>query len=232
MKIVKYLMPLFLFMSSASLGKEKFSLREYVNQSTYMAELGDGSHGTAFQITYKKKKYILSNSHVCDSFDTVVLIDTETSEKFTKRVIRTDRDMDLCLIEGLQDKPGLSLGNPAYKGQPIAIIGHPRGWSTVMTKGEIFDISVEEEVRDDSQILCMGENLRIVPTKDPKDPYVCLRKYEPVMRTTAEVLPGSSGSAVVSLNGHVVGVVFMYYEDNQWSAAIPLSTVKKFLEEK
>lgn len=211
-------------------AKQGQSTRERVRESIFSVTT-DSGYGTAFQVTYKGSKIILTNAHVCDFSDKVTLTDTVSKEKFVREVIKVNEIYDLCLIKPIKERSSLRFGNAAYVGQSALVVGHPHGWSTVLTQGEVFEVDAEEEIEEENRLLCFGPNLRVQKTKDPKNPVVCLRKYSPILRTTIQVLPGSSGSPILDRKGRVIGVIFMHYTDGAWGAGIPLSSVFQFLKE-
>lgn len=204
-------------------------VREEVKDSIFLVSHEYGS-GTGFQIMVRDKKYVISNAHVCKGNEEVDLTDTGTGEKFKRKVLKTDPDIDLCLIEGVDERRALPLGKYLSVGETVAAVGHPHGWDLVMTEGEAFNLKDTPEVRDET-VLCFGKNLRLIFVKD-EEKFICLRKHTDTISTTVVVLPGSSGSPLLNIKGQVVGVVYMYNtEGADWGSAIPLAHLREFIKD-
>jgi serine protease Do len=129
--------------------------------------------------------YILTNAHVVDSADEILVRLTDKRE-LKARVIGTDKRTDVALIKieatGL---PTVRLGDPgALKvGEWVVAIGSPFGFDNSVTAGIVS---------------AKGRSL-------PQENYV------PFIQTDAAVNPGNSGGPLFNLKGEVVGMNSQIY---------------------
>ncbi|HEV8339602.1 MAG TPA: trypsin-like peptidase domain-containing protein [bacterium] len=89
------------------------------------------------------------------------------------------RDLALLRVSALRRLPALSVARDVALGEPVAVIGAPRGRRGVMTTGQVVGISSS------------------LPGLVP----------EIMIRVTADVAPGNSGGPVLNGRGEVVGLV-------------------------
>jgi len=101
-------------------------------------------------------------------------------------VVRTDRSRDLALLEVSNVPTGVTGFQPAeiatlQPGDPVAVIGHPKGLLWSLTTGIISAIRTKLQV---------GNGMATV------------------IQTQAPVNPGNSGGPLIGVDGNLVGVVF------------------------
>jgi serine protease Do len=143
------------------------------------------SHSLGSGFIISSDGYILTNAHVVDSADEVVVRLTDRRE-FNARVIGADRRSDVAVLkieaEGL---PAAKLGNPEKLrvGEWVAAIGSPFGLENSVTAGIVS---------------AKGRSL-------PQENYV------PFIQTDVAVNPGNSGGPLFNLNGEVVGINSQIY---------------------
>jgi len=124
--------------------------------------------------------YILTNAHVVDDADEVV-VKLHDKREFRAKVIGTDRRTDVALIKieatGL---PVATIGKPSALrvGEWVLAIGAPFGFENSVTAGIVSAV---------------GRSL-------PQENYV------PFIQTDVAVNPGNSGGPLLTLHGQVVGV--------------------------
>ncbi len=129
--------------------------------------------------------YILTNAHVVDSADEILVRLTDKRE-LKARVIGTDKRTDVALIKieatGL---PTVRLGDPGTLkvGEWVVAIGSPFGFDNSVTAGIVS---------------AKGRSL-------PQENYV------PFIQTDAAVNPGNSGGPLFNLKGEVVGMNSQIY---------------------
>lgn len=218
--------------------------------------LKDEGYGTGFIVKYKNKKYVMTNAHVCDKpTNQVRLYQNRQAGIFMKaKIIAFDMPKDLCLLESeftnLGD--GVELGDP----QDIDLYGT---YATLGMNGlrdakvpqlglflqrdvaftrldETVDIDVLNIDQDAGRatLLCAPPS-KLVKQYHPLVPdmwrYLCvLGELQDIY--DFQIIPGSSGSSVISLRtGKLVGVVSQYvHPQRMYGGVIPLETVKLFLE--
>ncbi|WP_300340045.1 DegQ family serine endoprotease [Accumulibacter sp.] len=146
-------------------------------------EFENRSLGSGFIVS--SDGYILTNAHVVDSADEVVVRLTDKRE-LKARVIGADKRTDVALIKieatGL---PTVRLGDPSVLkvGEWVVAIGSPFGFDNSVTAGIVS---------------AKGRSL-------PQESYV------PFIQTDVAVNPGNSGGPLFNLRGEVVGINSQIY---------------------
>ncbi|MDR2507521.1 MAG: DegQ family serine endoprotease [Candidatus Accumulibacter sp.] len=129
--------------------------------------------------------YILTNAHVIDSADEILVRLTDKRE-FKANVIGSDRRTDVALIKiEAKNLPAVTFGNPESLrvGEWVVAIGSPFGFDNSVTAG-----IVSAKGRSLSQ-----EN------------------YVPFIQTDVAVNPGNSGGPLFNLKGEVIGINSQIY---------------------
>ncbi|TNE68593.1 DegQ family serine endoprotease [bacterium] len=140
--------------------------------------------GLGSGVIVSKDGYILTNNHVVDGADELLvgLLDSET--EYEAKVIGTDPQTDIAVlkVEG-DDFPTLGLGNSdeLRVGEIVIAVGSPldAGLAHTVTMG-----IVSARGRANLQ----------------------LAEYEDFIQTDAAINPGNSGGALVNLNGELIGI--------------------------
>ncbi len=134
--------------------------------------------GSGFLIT--ADGYILTNTHVIDDVDEVV-VKLNDKREFRAKVIGTDARTDVALIKINADHlPSVRIGDPGKLrvGEWVLAIGAPFGFENSATAGIVS---------------AKGRSL-------PQENYV------PFIQTDVAVNPGNSGGPLFNLHGEVVGM--------------------------
>ena len=129
--------------------------------------------------------YILTNAHVVDAADEVVVRLTDKRE-FKARVIGADKRTDVALLKiEAQGLPTVRLGDPNMLkvGEWVVAIGSPFGFDSSVTAGIVS---------------AKGRSL-------PQENYV------PFIQTDVAINPGNSGGPLFNMNGEVVGINSQIY---------------------
>lgn len=129
--------------------------------------------------------YILTNAHVIDSADEILVRLTDKRE-FKARVIGADKRTDVALIKiDASGLPAVRLGDPnALKvGEWVLAIGSPFGFDNSVTAGIVS---------------AKGRSL-------PQENFV------PFIQTDVAINPGNSGGPLFNLKGEVVGINSQIY---------------------
>ena len=147
--------------------------REYQNRS-----LGSG-------FIVSQDGYILTNAHVVDAADEIVVRLTDKRE-FKAKVIGADKRTDVALLKiEAQGLPAVRMGDPSALrvGEWVLAIGSPFGFDNSVTAGIVS---------------AKGRSL-------PQENYV------PFIQTDVAINPGNSGGPLFNMNGEVVGINSQIY---------------------
>jgi serine protease Do len=134
--------------------------------------------GSGFLIS--EDGYILTNTHVVDDTDEVI-VKLNDRREFRARVVGTDDRTDIALLKIEADKlPRVTIGDPGRLkvGEWVLAIGAPFGFENSVTAGIVS---------------AKGRSL-------PQENYV------PFIQTDVAVNPGNSGGPLFNMKGEVVGV--------------------------
>jgi Do/DeqQ family serine protease len=170
--------------------------------------------------TYKKKQeglgsgfvvdengYILTNNHVIEGVDKVLVKLFDDEKKYEAKIVGTDKKTDLALIKidtsrrlqpvALGDSDSLEVGEWAIA------IGNPMGLEETVTIGVV------------------SAKGRSVFGTSP---------YEDFIQTDAAINPGNSGGPLVNIRGEVIGIntaIIAPYAAQNIGFAIPINLAKK-----
>ncbi|MDR1275009.1 MAG: DegQ family serine endoprotease [Candidatus Accumulibacter sp.] len=129
--------------------------------------------------------YILTNAHVVDSADEILVRLTDKRE-FKANVIGSDKRTDVALIKiDAKSLPAVSFGDPnsLKVGEWVVAIGSPFGFDSSVTAGIVS---------------AKGRSL-------PQENYV------PFIQTDVAVNPGNSGGPLFNMKGEVIGINSQIY---------------------
>lgn len=163
---------------------------------------------------------ILTNAHVCGvkNEQNMVWVLNDEDRAIPRKVLEESKTSDICLIEGLPDHRGLDLGEDPSFGDNIYIVGHPRLMPTTMVNGEIFtkqfvDVLIAISIVPISSDSCNLPKNRVEKEDSFFGPvWLCLEHIESYI-STAQILPGNSGSPVVNDSGKLVGLAYAGMND-------------------
>ncbi|MBY0511713.1 MAG: trypsin-like peptidase domain-containing protein, partial [Rhodospirillaceae bacterium] len=128
-----------------------------------------------------KKGYILTNHHVIDDA-TDIAITLKDKRVFTAKVIGSDKDTDVALlqIQG-SDLVALPMGDATTMrvGDYVVAVGNPFGLGQTVTSGIVS---------------ALGRS------------GLAIEGYEDFIQTDASINPGNSGGALVNLKGELIGI--------------------------
>ena len=146
-----------------------------------------GKVGTGSGVIVRADGHILTNNHVIDGADRVVV--TVGLEDKVATVVGTDPSTDLAVIkiEGT-DYPAAEIGSSKdlQVGQFVMAVGSPFGLEKTVTSGIVSALQRSEQAQ--------GQNS------------VDLTTYTNLIQTDAAINPGNSGGALVDAQGRLVGL--------------------------
>jgi len=154
--------------------------------TVWVKEKQETWNGSGFLIS---PKHIVTASHVIEdiSSDAEIFVSFVEENFIGATVIKSSPDIDtgiLSLSKYIEDISPLQLcpQNEMIIGEEIAVIGAPAGWQDIVTVGRISAIN---------------KNLKL--SEDPS--------FQDIILIDADIEAGSSGSAVINVDGKVVGIV-------------------------
>jgi len=167
--------------------------------------------GTGF--IFEDSGYILTNQHVIDGADQVLVTVEGYKNPFVAKVLGTSYELDLaCLkIEGTEPFATLPLGNAndAKVGDWVVAIGNPYGFDHTVTVGVLS---------------AKGRPISIPDQKGT-------RKYDNLFQTDASINPGNSGGPLLNMHGEVIGINTAVSSQAQGIGfAIPTTTVNEVID--
>ena len=171
--------------------------------------LPDASLGSGFIIT--ADGYVLTNHHVVDGADTIIVRLSDRSE-LSARLVGSDARSDIALLK-VESKngalPTVKIGDPQRLkvGEWVLAIGSPFGFDHSVTAGIVS---------------AKGRAL-------PQDTYV------PFIQTDVAINPGNSGGPLFNMDGEVVGINSQIYSRTGGfmglSFAVPIDVAMEVVEQ-
>lgn len=153
--------------------------------------------------------YIMTNAHVVDAADKVMVRLTDKRE-YSAKVIGADKRTDVALLKIEADNlPKVAIGDPERLkvGEWVVAIGSPFGFDSSVTAGIVS---------------AKGRTL-------PSDNFV------PFIQTDVAINPGNSGGPLFNMNGEVVGINSQIYTRSGGSMglsfAIPIDVASRVVEQ-
>lgn len=156
------------------------------------------SFGSGFLIS--KDGYLISNHHVVENAEKIIVQFENNSTKYEAKVVGTDKDSDVALlkIEG-KDFPFLEVGKSSSLevGDLVVAIGNPYGLQFTLTTGVI--------------------------SATGRDSLGGGPKYQNFLQTDVAINPGNSGGPLINIYGQVVGINSMIFSQSGGSVGIGFS---------
>jgi serine protease Do len=142
---------------------------------------GSGFVFAAKKGLFSRKTYILTNNHVVDNADKI-LVTFQDGREFDAKITGRDPQSDVAVVEiKANDVPALAWGDSSQLevGEWVVAIGNPFGLSHTLTVGVVS---------------ATGRTS------------IGINDYEDFIQTDAAINPGNSGGPLVNLDGEVVGI--------------------------
>jgi serine protease Do len=160
------------------------------------------------------KGYIVTNNHVIDGSDEIVIV-LNNKEEYNARLIGTDPTTDLALLKVEADELSyLKFGNSdaLRLGEWVLAIGNPYNLTSTVTAGIVS---------------AKARNINILRSQE--------FSIESFIQTDAAVNPGNSGGALINTRGELVGINTAIASRtgafSGYSFAIPVSIVEKIVQD-
>lgn len=154
-----------------------------------------------------RRGFILTNAHVIEGAATIKVM-TRDEQQFEARIVGTDPDSDLAVlqIESAKPLPSIAMGNSddIMIGETIIAIGNPFGFSSTVTTGVIS--AVDRSIKTDDRV------------------------FHEFIQTDASINPGNSGGPLLNINGELIGINTAIYAKAQGIGfAIPINKAKRII---
>ncbi len=193
--------------------------REYRGNSLYELFFGEQSNGEAppklgfgSGVIISGKGYIVTNNHVIDGSDEVVVVLNDKRE-YDARVIGADPTTDVALLKvDAEDLRPLKFGDSdaLRLGEWVLAIGNPYNLTSTVTAGIVS---------------AKARNFGLLRAQE--------FSIESFIQTDAAVNPGNSGGALINTQGELVGIntaiASMTGAFTGYSFAVPVSIVEKIV---
>jgi S1-C subfamily serine protease len=186
---------------ATTLSPDGFRTTERVAVRVRNVGCGGVSTGSGFAVS---EEVLVTNRHVVAGADTLQ-VSTYDGQDLLVETAGAAVVADLALVHTRSALPAavtLAEADPSV-GDPIEVVGFPGGGRLTSSTGRILGFD-EDPLNTNA-----GE----------------------VIVTDAAAEPGSSGSPMYDASGHVVGVVYAAAEDGSRSLAVPVSTLRRLLDE-
>lgn len=165
-------------------------------------------------VVLSKNGYIVTNAHVVDNADEII-VSLEENEEYTAKLIGIDKDSDLAVIKiDAKNLKPIKVGNSfdLLVGDVVFALGNPFGVGQTVTQGIISALNKNK---------------------------VGINRYENFIQTDASINPGNSGGALIDSRGALIGINSAILTrsggNNGVGFAIPVSMVtnivKKLVED-
>ncbi len=144
------------------------------------------SRGVGSGFVIDAEGHILTNAHVVEGADEVMVRLADSKSEFKARVVGADRQTDVALLKvDTKGLPVAPLGDSSKlrAGEWVAAIGSPFGFANTITAGIVS--ATERSL--------------------PNDTYV------PFIQTDVAINPGNSGGPLLNLRGEVIGINSQIY---------------------
>ncbi len=218
-----------LFMAhSLASGRSDSYIRERVVQLT--SERGSCS-GEQIH-TANGGDYILTAAHcrILADKDGTMTVARENGSKLRRRVVAEDGASDLLLLEGLPGLKGLDIASHSRETQEVRTFTHGAALKTYKTEGVLVEdkqinVLIGAIIDDAGQAACEAGGAKM-KSLDLGFLKACVMSVTETI-TTAMIVPGSSGGAVVDSSGSLVGVVSA--GGDSLGALVRLSDIHAFL---
>ena len=158
--------------------------------------------------------YILTAAH-CRVLEEngSITVKAADGRSLQRRVIAIDKHSDLMLIEGIPGLEGLTIAKQSFARDDIETYTHGSGYPSYKTEGTLIgNIEIEFPIdiiaSEEDEAKCSGSDIFKISEVNTIFGSVKVCMFKAIeTATTALIVPGSSGGAVVNKQHELVGVV-------------------------
>lgn len=181
---------------------------------------------SAIRVSYKKKSYVVSAAH-CRGLEESGHIKAEgLLGKEILEVIAEDENSDLLIMESPR-AGGIELADGWEFNEKVFSITHGQGLMAYRTDGELLNVDLVDIPVSQAHECRVGGKYSIKKFQGFLGPVrLCVMSFWAIW-STAKVVPGSSGGAIVNMDGELVGIVSA--TDGNFSILAKLEYIKRAL---
>src|SRR6266853_4157241 len=204
-------------------------IRRSVGSQVVMITNETGNHGgTGFAVKAPSGQVLtLTNAHVCELFACNLYVRSDTSLPIPLQIIEVSKVSDLCLLSGIGRLSGLKLASGVDLGEELGLVGHPKLMPLTLSRGQLIGYAnIAVQVSEEPCKTEEGMYKNVMSFFGP----VCVEINRSAL-TTIPALGGNSGSPVVNVFGHVVGVLYAGDSRDNWGILIPLEAIQEMMKE-
>jgi S1-C subfamily serine protease len=172
-------------------------------QTVRVRARGCGRLGTASAVAVAPRLLVTNRHVVADAEELELNYWDGTSARARLEALSVADDLALVKVSLRLPAVARVAASDPSEHEEILVVGYPNGGEQTVERGEVVEYARLREPRDAS----------------------------PVMRVTADIVPGNSGGAVVNRAGDLVGVVFGVETETGFGLAIPASAVQALLDD-
>ncbi|HIE28858.1 TPA: DegQ family serine endoprotease [Candidatus Poribacteria bacterium] len=145
------------------------------------------AHGLGSGVIVTADGYILTNNHVIEGADEIIVYLPDSNRELEAKIIGRDPGTDVAVIKVEEDNlPTITLGNSdeVEVGEWVIAIGSPFGYAQTVTRG---------------MVSAKGRS-NVMVSLDPN------KVWFDFIQTDAAINPGNSGGALINIHGELIGI--------------------------
>lgn len=217
------------FVSRTELTKQEKLLKK----SIVRLVAKNGEHGTGFAIEHKKKRFILTNAHVCA--DEEYMYSKVDGVEYAHRVLKIGKKHDICMVQGLRSLEPIKLSKRVYADEKVYTMGYPLSRFKIYSEGRLKGVEHIQMKWGVPVDKCVNRaHLSVQLERSYRSPFgfnqVCVLSAK-FYFTTLLIDSGASGSPVINSRGELVGIISLSSGNISFGMAVPHYEIRDFLKE-